>query len=233
MGNKDKKKKKHHDKKDNESNDADYYNDDEEEEEEWSDKTDYNAPTKKTQTKRKYEMLFDSLSPTDMDICQPRTTRRKRKTPTIYDPQSGAASEWQTDAFKNWDPSWGSKKEMKKAMEKVEREKNKNREKDKKKDKKDKKIHRDKSQKKESTVVKVGESPIVTAGVTQVPKKFWCNFCNDDPEITVCCFCSCRVCFSKHDEVSHFVKKRHPALSDSNFNYLRHEIAKSSHLRQV
>ena len=30
----------------------------------------------------------------------------------------------------------------------------------------------------------------------------WCNFCEDDPSVPVCCFCACRVCFGKHDAVS-------------------------------
>ena len=29
-----------------------------------------------------------------------------------------------------------------------------------------------------------------------------CKFCHDDPSISVCCFCACRVCFGKHDKVS-------------------------------
>lgn len=33
-------------------------------------------------------------------------------------------------------------------------------------------------------------------------ERVWCNFCNDDPSISVCCFCACRKCFGKHDKVS-------------------------------
>jgi len=29
-----------------------------------------------------------------------------------------------------------------------------------------------------------------------------CNFCHDDPAVSVCCFCACRTCFGKHDKVS-------------------------------
>lgn len=33
-------------------------------------------------------------------------------------------------------------------------------------------------------------------------KTVLCNFCGDDPNISVCCFCACRTCFGKHDKVS-------------------------------
>jgi len=33
-------------------------------------------------------------------------------------------------------------------------------------------------------------------------KTIWCNFCHDDPSVSVCCFCACRTCFGKHDKVS-------------------------------
>jgi hypothetical protein len=31
-------------------------------------------------------------------------------------------------------------------------------------------------------------------------KSVLCKFCHDDPSISVCCFCACRVCFGKHDK---------------------------------
>ena len=32
-------------------------------------------------------------------------------------------------------------------------------------------------------------------------KKFhWCNFCHDDPNVPICVFCACRICFGKHEK---------------------------------
>ena len=45
------------------------------------------------------------------------------------------------------------------------------------------------------------ESP-VTKKDSKKTGKTWCHFCNDDKDIPVCCFCGCRVCFGKHDQVS-------------------------------
>lgn len=28
----------------------------------------------------------------------------------------------------------------------------------------------------------------------------WCNFCHDDPNIPICVFCACRVCYGKHEK---------------------------------
>lgn len=42
----------------------------------------------------------------------------------------------------------------------------------------------------------------------------WCNFCEDDPSVPVCCFCACRVCFGKHDSVS-------TVLQDSPYSVLQ------------
>merc|ERR1712232_67992 len=48
------------------------------------------------QLKRPSSSITDSLTPKDIDIDAPRA-RRSRKQPTLYDPQTCAASVWQSD----------------------------------------------------------------------------------------------------------------------------------------
>lgn len=87
--------------------------------------------------------------------------RRPRRQPTLYNPQAGAASQWQSDGIFEW-----------------------------------------KSLGDEHGVASDNDSKTREDDDDASEKSAWCKFCNDDPSVSVCCFCACRICFGKHDAVS-------------------------------
>ena len=93
-----------------------------------------------------------------------RRARRRRRSPALYDPQTCAASEWQSDGVKEWKHLGEEQKENEDECE-------------------------EDSEDEDDIVDEDSKGPI------------WCNFCKDDPNVPVCCFCACRICFGKHDKV--------------------------------
>jgi len=133
-------------------------------------------------SKKHYEEIKDSPSSTRA------SNRRSRRQPALYDPQNCAASEWQSDFLLesvigekgDMDNIFNGSSSMSSEEENV-------------KDDKDVTVVREEPQitpKKNSTRLR----DVVASNST------WCDFCHDDKLISVCCFCACRVCFSKHDE---------------------------------
>lgn len=90
-----------------------------------------------------------------------RRARRMRRSPALFDPQTCAASDWQSDGAKE-------RNRLKKNVEN-----------DKGDDDDDDDVANEDS-----------NGPI------------WCNFCKDESNVPVCCFCACRSCFGKHDKVN-------------------------------
>merc|ERR1711862_649623 len=140
--------------------------------------------------KQKVSTITDSLSPTPIDVDAPRA-RRTRKQPVLYDPQICAASEWQSDfqverALRGELDEKSTTTSTSSSGEDEEENEEENE-----KDGKDSALSE--------------EQPARTVANAS-KKKFgkgntvWCDFCKDDKSISVCCFCACRVCFSKHDE---------------------------------
>lgn len=122
----------------------------------------------KVKTKR--QKVDDDLSAEeDVEGIEERP-RRPRRQPTLYDPQAGAASRWQSDGAIEW---------------------------------------KTKGHEKDASVD--GYNNESSDDEEESDQQIWCNFCEDDPSIAVCCFCACRVCFGKHDSVS-------AALLDSPFS---------------
>jgi hypothetical protein len=102
-------------------------------------------------------------------------SRRSRKQPTLYDPQSGPARMWQSDELQDWkfrqmdnndDDATDDGEDTNKKRGKAETDT----------EEKEKTSRRDR-----------GDA-------------IWCGFCNDDPEVQICCFCACRVCFGKQNK---------------------------------
>merc|ERR1711862_111973 len=125
-----------------------------------------------------------------IDVDAPRA-RRTRKQPVLYDPQICAASEWQSDfqverALRGELDEKSTTTSTSSSGEDEEENEEENE-----KDGKDSAL--------------IEEQPARTVANAS-KKKFgkgntvWCDFCKDDKSISVCCFCACRVCFSKHDE---------------------------------
>ena len=127
------------------------------------------------ESKKQRLSITDSLTPKDIDIDAPRS-RRNRKSPVLYDPQLCAASVWQSD--------FQVEKALRGDLDSSSEESSSDEEGD-----------NDDNSKEED------ESADINKKVPRRPSVN-CDFCKDDKSITVCCFCACRVCFSKLDEVS-------------------------------
>ena len=123
----------------------------------------------------------------NLENTNERRARRARRQPTLYDPQDGPASVWQSDGSAEWRYLTSDEK-----------------------DTPDKQRTTRKKQYRSSQAGGDGTTtPTKTSGSDndndergQEDEPVWCNFCKDDPAIPVCCFCACRVCFGKHDGVS-------------------------------
>uniref|UniRef100_A0A7S0F833 PHD-type domain-containing protein n=1 Tax=Pseudo-nitzschia arenysensis TaxID=697910 RepID=A0A7S0F833_9STRA len=126
--------------------------------------------------------------------------RRQRKQPALYQPQLCADSRWKSDEKhletdgKNDDDDSDSEgsdveidsmKDDEKPMHRKPRRVLKK-----------KKKSKDKLE--DSVVICVGEDAM-NWEKTGSP---FCNFCHDDPSISICVFCGCRKCFGKHDKSS-------------------------------
>merc|ERR1712151_434538 len=163
--------------------------------------------------------------------------RRNRRQPTLYDPQCGPASEWQSDGIREWKSltSLVALEEQQKFQREQEQERKKlQSQQQQQEDNNDNDIndsdnssnnssdevddaseyddtdedHSDNDAKNnynsnnQSSICKIGGTSIPGGGdnVVVVGGLVWCNFCKDDPSIPVCCFCSCRICFGKHEQ---------------------------------
>ena len=136
--------------------------------------------------------LIDSLTPKEIDIKKTRATRRKRRQPTLFDPQSCPASEWKSDTANKW-------------REPAKIETNNQKSKSVSSPRKEKKQHNVKNscaliKYTGNTANKNVKGNQDTNKEEKREPKLWCTYCKDDKHITVCCFCGCRECFSKHDE---------------------------------
>merc|ERR1719232_706025 len=111
---------------------------------------------------------------------------RTRKQPILYDPQVCAASEWQSD--------FHVKKALKSELEDSSASE-------------DEEEHNNGNKKAEDDfLIESKEETYTPLMSSKASKKklgdnsLWCDFCRDDTSISLCCFCGCRVCFSKRDE---------------------------------
>jgi len=100
-----------------------------------------------------------------------RHSPRRRKHPTIYNPQVVPASRWQTDELQEWKMSRDDDAAKKPASSRRALE----------------------ADTKDPTLVSARKVAL------QDEDAIWCNFCKDNPEIQICVFCACRVCFGKHE----------------------------------
>lgn len=100
-------------------------------------------------------------------------SKRTRKQPTLYDPQVGPAGKWQTDELVLWKTRQGQEEDE------------------------------ESNEIESGDVGKADEGDSDGLNAVQASQKRRaegqvCGFCGDDPDIGVCCFCACRVCFGKH-----------------------------------
>ena len=110
-----------------------------------------------------------------------RRARRQRRSPALYDPQTCAASDWQSDGAKERNHLKQNVKNVKGDVDDVVKEDS--------------------------------NDPI------------WCNFCRDEPNVPVCCFCACRSCFGKHDKVIGFIQSIELSFVDfSNLLFFVHKV---------
>ena len=121
--------------------------------------------------------------------------RRERKQANYYDPQSGPASHWKTDGANEW-------KYL--SQHQLQRQTSEDDEVD---DVDDGSSEGNaatgrRDRRRKGDIAATGEDSPVTKKGSKKSGKTWCLFCNDDKDIPVCCFCACRVCFGKHDQVS-------------------------------
>ncbi len=203
---------------------------------------------------RQVDQLIDSLSP--LNFISPRT-RRSRRQPTLYDPQFGAASEWQSDGRSEW--KYLSKDESKltaiihqvqentevksnqintleststeckssitpKSIDAIKNDKDNIDDKpamktnptieviekikieddaEKEDDSKSKETIKEEIIKvtpEEKVMIQKLISKPVQPGRVSKYTSIQCKFCMDDEKLEVCCFCACRICFSKHDK---------------------------------
>lgn len=127
-------------------------------------------------------------------------SQRQRRQPTIYNPQTCAASDWQTDGKSEWrylttnelgGPKDGSKN-VKTTILRTEEGKE-----------PDKTIPDDEAMPFPSKDEIPPEILRKLSPKTIVGKKhgqYHCRFCGDNESTQTCIFCACRVCFSKHDK---------------------------------
>jgi len=170
--------------------------------------------------KRKAYLLYDSLTPREVDLDKPRSTRRVRRQPTLFDPQSCPASEWKSDGVSEWGTNLkADQKAQVKAKVIPTPSSAKNAPLSAKVTSTSSKLdsvsnnaktpnQTPSKSKKVTTLMKYTSLKITSIGVSNWKNEgtadapLWCNYCKDDKLTTVCCFCGCRVCFSKHDEKS-------------------------------
>lgn len=111
-----------------------------------------------------------------------RSSRRSRKQPTLYDPQSGPARKWQSDELQDW------------KFRHMDTSKS-----DEDGDNDDSATDHDEGTKKKRDKAEKGTEEKAATGRRDRGDSIWCGFCNDDPNIPICCFCACRVCFGKEN----------------------------------
>ena len=125
--------------------------------------------------------------------------KRQRRQPTIYNPQTCAASDWQTDGKSEWrylttdelvKPKDGSKHLRTTKPPSTENEKPHEPIPD------DVMPFPSKDQIPPEILKKL--SPKTNTGKKH--GHYHCRFCGDDESTQTCIFCACRVCFSKHDK---------------------------------
>ena len=119
--------------------------------------------------------------------------RRQRKQANYYDPQSGPASHWKTDGANEW--KYLSQHQLQNQTSEDDEV-----------DDVDDGSSEDNATTgrgdRKGELAATGEESPVTKKGSKKSGKTWCHFCNDNKDIPVCCFCACRVCFGKHDQVS-------------------------------
>jgi hypothetical protein len=113
-----------------------------------------------------------------------RSSRRSRKQPTLYDPQSGPARMWQSDELQDW-----KFRHMDASKSDEEGDNNDSATDD-----------DDDGTKKKPDKAEKGTEEKAATGRRDRGDSIWCGFCNDDPNIPICCFCACRVCFGKQNQ---------------------------------
>lgn len=129
-----------------------------------------------------------------------RSSKRCRKQPTLYDPQRGPASRWQTDELKEWKASRAETSDDSDLEEGIMKNST----------TKTTPIsqatatttRKDNAQENDATDTNTGETCVKSSRklARDVGDGVWCNFCKDDPSVHICVFCACRVCFGKHNQ---------------------------------
>ena len=147
------------------------------------------ADTKKTPSKKR-----PAAAAAPDDTPDSSRSKRSRKQPTLYDPQICAASQWQTDELQEWkmlhneednDDDDDSSEKKPSAATSDQQEDNKD----------------DNNNKTKDVVVAAAAAPVSDRkAARERSNSIWCNFCRDDPDIQVCVFCACRICFGKHHQ---------------------------------
>jgi hypothetical protein len=134
---------------------------------------------------RKERSVVD-VTPHELTSPEGRT-KRSRKQPTLYDPQAGPASRWQTDELQEWKASRAEMSDNDGDDE----------------DKEGTSVAAEASDDVEQTKGTKSDDSSPRSGRKSVRESIdaiWCSFCKDDPNVSVCVFCACRVCFGKHNE---------------------------------
>jgi len=129
--------------------------------------------------------LADTFSP-DMESPD-GLGKRSRKQPTLYDPQLVPARDWQSDEVNQTSGQESDDSDSEDG------------------DNKSRGKGAGDTQKDQEATPPTG--PVAGSSETKgsrgrtVPEgEVWCAFCGDDPVITICCFCACRVCFCKENK---------------------------------
>jgi hypothetical protein len=157
------------------------------------------TPERKRRTLALYK-ITDFLSPDPPDPNAGRA-RRHRKQPTLYDPQTVPAKKWRTDQpypLNNKSDNEISGDEQKPAAKPGESiESNNNNAED--------PTTTTPSNSNNHTEQQHNEDQNQLRQLRRRAKgdradNIWCNFCMDDPAITICCFCACRTCFGKQHQ---------------------------------
>jgi hypothetical protein len=103
--------------------------------------------------------------------------KRNRKQPNLYDPQTVPARAWVSDGVQYPSHKEGSVPAAASAFALADAN--------------------------ETDMENLSEIEIQDRRRAKVKKEGhgdWCNFCSDDLNIPLCCFCACRYCYSKHDQ---------------------------------
>jgi len=146
------------------------------------------------------DIIETDVLPAFSDSIQPRV-RRQRRQPTIFNPQSGAAKFWQSDGVSEWrylvkgeyDPErhteYNCNVELPICIDK------------------EKSVPEEKGSNGHQNITSKDQLPLELVqkltfksqeNVKHVP--YHCKYCMDDESTQTCCFCACRVCFSKHEK---------------------------------